>query len=64
MDLNAQPPESIPPAYWKDMPGRQAKEPLFPKVHVTSYLDVSILLRRTLDVTEFLSFSRAVFGCV
>jgi hypothetical protein len=50
LDKSAQPPESIPPAHWKNMEGRQAKEEIFPKCHLTIYahvrLFVNVLLLR------------------
>ncbi|KAI0637985.1 cytochrome P450 monooxygenase pc-3 [Trametes polyzona] len=38
LDLSAQPPESLPPAEWKDAPGRKGKEQIFPKLHFTLYV--------------------------
>ncbi|KAI0368069.1 cytochrome P450 monooxygenase pc-3 [Pilatotrama ljubarskyi] len=37
LDLTAQPPESLPPAEWKNAPGRKGKEQIFPKSHFTLY---------------------------
>ena len=41
LDSSAQPPDSLPPAEWKNAPGRQATERLFPKAHLTIYSYVS-----------------------
>lgn len=38
---DAQPPESKPPALWKSFGGRQGKEKITPKSHVTIYAYVS-----------------------
>lgn len=37
LDPSAQPPDSRPPAAWKNAPGRQAIERIFPKAHLTMY---------------------------
>ncbi|CDO71398.1 hypothetical protein BN946_scf184908.g156 [Trametes cinnabarina] len=37
LDLTAQPPDSLPPAEWKEAPGRKGKEQIFPKSHLTLY---------------------------
>jgi len=37
LDASAQPPETIPPASWKDVPGRQSIERCWPKAHLTLY---------------------------
>lgn len=44
LDLTAQPPDTLPPAEWKDAPGRKGKEQIFPKSHLTLYSLVSLLL--------------------
>ncbi len=41
LDASAQPPETIPPASWKDVPGRQSIERCWPKAHLTLYANVS-----------------------
>ena len=42
-DKVSQPPESKPPSIWKKAGGRQAKEELVPKSHLTMYAHVSLL---------------------
>jgi len=37
LDASAQPPETIPPVSWKDVPGRQSIERCWPKAHLTLY---------------------------
>ncbi|OBZ76515.1 hypothetical protein A0H81_03498 [Grifola frondosa] len=37
LDLSAQPPDSSPPAEWKNAKGRKALEQIFPKVHIGLY---------------------------
>ncbi|KAH9900019.1 cytochrome P450 monooxygenase pc-3 [Cubamyces lactineus] len=37
LDLTAQPPDTLPPAEWKEAPGRKGKEQIFPKSHFTLY---------------------------
>ncbi|OBZ76922.1 hypothetical protein A0H81_03460 [Grifola frondosa] len=37
LDLPAQPPDSLPPAEWKNAKGRKALEQIFPKVHIGLY---------------------------
>ncbi|KLO08865.1 cytochrome P450 monooxygenase pc-1 [Schizopora paradoxa] len=37
LDPSAQPPETLPPAWWKDVPGRQSIERCWPKAHLTTY---------------------------
>ncbi|KAI0772046.1 cytochrome P450 monooxygenase pc-3 [Trametes elegans] len=37
LDLTAQPPESLPPAEWKQAPGRKGQEQIFLKTHFTLY---------------------------
>ncbi len=44
LDASAQPPETIPPASWKDVPGRQSIERCWPKAHLTLYAHVSRFL--------------------
>ena len=41
LDLTAQPPESRPPAEWKEAMGRKGLEEIFPKSHFTLYANVS-----------------------
>lgn len=36
-----QPPKSIPPASWVDVPGRQSVEKVWPKSNLTMFIDVS-----------------------
>ena len=36
-DPSAQPQDSLPPASWKNKPGRQGRERIFPKMHLTMY---------------------------
>ncbi|KAI0677048.1 cytochrome P450 monooxygenase pc-3 [Trametes maxima] len=45
LDLTAQPPESLPPAEWKDAPGRKGKEQIFPKSHFTLYVHGGLWVR-------------------
>ena len=39
---DAQPPKSIPPESWVDVPGRQSIEKIRPGTHLTMFIDVSI----------------------
>lgn len=41
LDSAAQPQDSLPPPSWKDKPGRQGRERIFPKTHLTMYAYVS-----------------------
>ena len=41
LDLTVQPPDTLPPAEWKEAPGRKGKEQIFPKSHFTLYAHVS-----------------------
>lgn len=40
LDKSAQPAEGIAPLSWRQAKGRQAKEELFPKSHLTIYMRV------------------------
>jgi len=42
---DAQPPESLPPAAWKLAPGRQGKEKIWPKSHLTLYSHKGLWLK-------------------
>lgn len=41
----AQPPKTIPPESWADVPGRQSIEKVRPGTHLTMFVDVSVFLR-------------------
>lgn len=42
--MDAQPPKSVPPASWVDVPGRQSIEKVRPGTHLTMFIDVSTAL--------------------
>jgi hypothetical protein len=58
LDKSAQPSESIPREYWRNMPGRQAKEEIVPKSHLTTYAHVSAFLSFRLFVRANLWYRR------
>lgn len=42
LDASAQPEDSLPPLRWKSEGGRQSEERIFPKMHLTLYVHVSL----------------------
>lgn len=40
LDLASIPPEAAPPAFWTNSPGRKATEKVWPKLHLTLYVNV------------------------
>jgi hypothetical protein len=42
---DAQPPESRPPASWKQVPGTQGRDKLWPKAHLTLYSYMGLWLK-------------------
>jgi len=47
LDRESQPPESRPPAHWKDIPGRASTEDFHPRSHVTLYSKGGMWVRMT-----------------
>ncbi|KAI0647864.1 cytochrome P450 monooxygenase pc-3 [Trametes meyenii] len=47
IDLSSQPPESCPPTTWAAKEGQQGKEKIFPKTHVTLYLQGGLWVKMT-----------------
>ncbi|KAI0667717.1 cytochrome P450 monooxygenase pc-3 [Trametes maxima] len=47
IDLSSQPPQSRPPVAWAAKEGQQGKEKIFPKTHVTLYLQGGLWMKMT-----------------
>lgn len=62
LDVDAQSPDTRPPAHWAGAKGRKGTEEIWPKVHLTMYTYVSPALNHALCNQYLSGISRADYG--